>query len=139
MSYKLIINKEQAEIICKALDLFSRIGCGQFEEILRHPTIEKDVMSGKVHNRYMPIVRETLDVVKGMLTGHPPGMSTGITMADEPNRVSYDIFQIVRQRLAIDNNDPEHSIHRHEPKQWSEQPLPAISIAPVARDEENKP
>lgn len=136
MSYKLIINKKQAEIICKALDLFSRIGRGQFEEILKHPTIEKDVMSGKVHNRYIPIVRETLDVVKGMLTGHAPGGSTSITMADEPNRVAYDIFQVVQQQLAVDNNDLGHSVRRYKLNQWSEQPLPAIRVAPVAKDEE---
>jgi hypothetical protein len=126
MSYTLTMNKEQAEVICKALDLFSRIGCGQFEEILKHPTIEKDIIYGKVQHVYVQLARKELDIAKQMLTGHPPGVSTGITVADEPNRIAYDVFQVIRNRLAVDNNDHEHSVYRQDPMKWSDQPLPTI-------------
>ena len=128
MEYKLIINEDQAEILCKALDLFSRIGCGQFEEILRHPTIAKRIMEKATERLLVDEARHLLDMAKLAMTGYDPGTSTGITVADEPNRVAFDIFQVIRNRLAIDNNDHELSVHRHEPKQWSEQPLPAIRV-----------
>lgn len=124
--YRLDMNEEQAKIICKALDLFSRVGCGQFEEIMRHPTIEKDIMQGKVGRGHIDVSRRLLDEAKNLLTGHPIGVSTGITVADEPNRVAFDIFQVIRNRLAVDNNDPEMSVHRHKPMKWSEQPLPVV-------------
>ena len=134
MSYKLIITKEQAEVICRALDLFSRIGCGQFEEVLRHPTIERDVLHGKIHCAAAWAARHELDRAKQLLTGHPPGVSTGITVSDEPNRVAYDVFQVIRNLLAIDNNDPDYSVHRQEPMKWSDQPLPSISRVEGGQD-----
>jgi len=126
MNYKLTINKEQAEMLCKALDLFSRVGCGQFEEILRHPTIEKEVMLGKVRHAGVKVARQELDRAKQLLTGHAPGVSTGITTADEPNQVAYDMFQVIRNRIAIDDDEHEFSVHKQEPMQWSDQPLPTI-------------
>ncbi len=123
--YTLNMNEEQAKIICKALDLFSRIGCGQFEEIMKHPTIEKGLLQKKTYHA-RGVVIGLLDTVKQILTGHRPGASTGITVADGPNRVAFDIFQVIRNRLAIDNNEHEFSVHKQEPMKWSEQPLPVI-------------
>jgi len=127
MSYTLTINEEQAKVICQALDLFSRVGCGQFDELLKHPTIEKEIFSGTITHSTVTAARASLDMIKQMLTGLPPGVSTGITAADEPNRVAYDVFQVIRNRLAVDENDPEYSVHRQEPMKWSDQPLPSIS------------
>lgn len=125
--YTLNMNEEQAKIMCKALDLFSRVGCGQIEEIMRHPTIEKRLLHGE--SQYARRVSATiLDAAKHILTGHGTGSSTGITVADEPNRVAYDIFQVIKHKLAINNNEHELSVHRHEPMQWSEQPLPVVRV-----------
>jgi hypothetical protein len=125
MGYTLGINKEQAEILCKALDLFSRVGCGEFEEILKHPTIAKRLLQGETQYARR-ISTSILDTVKQILTGHRPGSSIGITVADEPNRVAFDIFQVIRYQLAVDDNEHELSVHRHEPMKWSEQPLPIM-------------
>ena len=38
------LNNEQLRLIQKALDFYSRIGVGQFSEILEHPTFEKSVV-----------------------------------------------------------------------------------------------
>ena len=125
--YTLDMNEEQAEILCKALDLFSRVGCGQFEEILRHPTIEKSLLQKEDTQFTRRVSSGMLDSAKQMLTGHAPGVSTGITVADEPNRVAYDIFQVIRHQMAIDDDEHELSVHRQEPMQWSDQPLPEIT------------
>ena len=38
------LNNEQLRLIQKALDFYSRVGIGQFDEILEHPTFEKSVL-----------------------------------------------------------------------------------------------
>ncbi len=126
MGYTLDINEEQAEVLCKALDLFSRIGCGQFERILGHPTIKKSLLQKENAQVARRVSASLLDTAKQILTGHGTGSSTSITVADKPNRVAYDIFQVIRNRLAIDNDEHELSVHRHEPQKWSEQSLPVI-------------
>ena len=46
---KLEITEDQVRLIQKALDMYSRIGIGQFHELLDHPTYEKDIF-----NRFAP-------------------------------------------------------------------------------------
>ena len=38
------LNNEQLRLIQKALDFYSRVGMGQFNEILEHPTFEKSIV-----------------------------------------------------------------------------------------------
>ena len=38
------LNNEQLRLIQKALDFYSRVGTGQFSEILEHPTFEKSIV-----------------------------------------------------------------------------------------------
>lgn len=131
--YKMTLTKEQAEVLVKALDLFSRVGCGQFEEVLRHPTwYLKAVLSDKPVS--MQDIRSHIDEAKYLLTGLKSGVAVGITVADEPNRVAYDILQVIQHRLAWDEN-PEGGMETsyHEPMMWSEQPA-----AKIEKEEENE-
>lgn len=43
------LNNEQLRLIQKALDFYSRVGIGQFDEILEHPTFEKSL-----HRQFSP-------------------------------------------------------------------------------------
>lgn len=40
---KIELNNEQLQLIQKALDFYSRVGMGQFSEIVEHPTFEKSL------------------------------------------------------------------------------------------------
>jgi len=97
-AYTLTINKKQAEVLIAALDLYTRIGIGQFEEIVnvydraaKLPLVIRDGM------------RNGFDFVK-QLVGHPTNGSYGIHHqdVDDDFRVSYDVKQVIRNRLAWD-------------------------------------
>ena len=126
--YQLKISKEQLEVIAKALDLFSRVGSGQFEEIFRHPTIQKRQIKGEINHQYIDEARRHLDVAKRIAMNLESGVSIGITVADEPNRVAYDIYQVIMHELAKRENPNGKTVHHHGPMQWSEQKLPEISM-----------
>jgi len=128
--YKLTLTKEQAAVIAQALDLFSRIGCGQFEEILRHPTIVKKLYKLIDSDKYLKSREEAqygIRVAKKVITGFEPNSSESIVVADEPNRIAYDIFQVIRNRIAWDEKPAGGmEVDFTDPTKWSEQPLPQI-------------
>lgn len=127
--YKITLNKEQAELLVKALDLFSRVGCGQWEEILRHPTLAKRIMQSKTGSPVRE-ARAYIDSAKKIITGFDGGVSEGITTADEPNQVAYDMLQVLQHRLDRDANRENGIGVRNyliEPTQWSDSPMIEIS------------
>ena len=123
-TYTLTMSEEQSQLLVKALDLYSRIGIGQFEEIL-------DVYD-PLH-RLVPVeakdtARKLLDSVKAVY-GHPANGSHGIHNPEvrDEFRAAYDIQRVVRHRLAFDRH-PEggFQVNFDEPWQISERPLPSI-------------
>jgi len=96
--YTLTLNEKQAEVLVAALDLYTRIGIGQFEEIVnvydraaKLPLVIRDGM------------RNGLNFAK-QLVGHPKNGSYGIHHpdVDDDFRASYDLKQVIRHRLAWD-------------------------------------
>ena len=122
--YNLNITKEQAEVLIKALDLYSRIGIGQFEEILKHPTWRyKLISSDHQINRAAEIMIADL---RQLITGERHG-GPGITVSEEHNRIAYDMLQVIQHRLAWDEN-PEGGtqVNFHDPIQWADHGLAEI-------------
>ena len=130
--YTLTMNEEQAQLLVKALDLYSRIGIGQFEEVLQvyDPT-------AKLSPGTRDDIRQQLDFAKAA-AGHPANGSYGIHSPEvrDEFRAAYDIQQVVRNRLAYDRK-PEgnpSSVHFDEPRQISKVPLPTIVSSNVGQD-----
>lgn len=128
--YKLTLNKEQAKVIAQALDLFARIGCGQFEELLRHPTMSKrmiDMMDNPNYLERKESIETGIYLAKLLIADLPPNASISIVAADEHNRIAYDIYQVIRHKMAWEER-PEGGleVNFNEPMKWSEQPLPEI-------------
>ena len=125
--YKMMISKEQARTMIQALDLFSRIGIGQFDELLNHPTWQNALIQNKIKHSHRVVVNHLLDSIKRLVTGYPSNVSQGITIADEPNRVAYDLIQVMRHCIAKTRSTSEHPMLRlvdhQEPMQWSNQEL----------------
>lgn len=100
----------QARTLVDALDLFSRIQIGQFEEILNLarmgsiPHREDRSVSERIEEieEAEPLLRE----VKLLLTGHSPNASFGIFANKTPEsaKVAYEIQRAIRHRLAWDRN-----------------------------------
>jgi hypothetical protein len=92
--YTLTITEKHAEIIADALDLYVRIGLGQFEKIVRVYD-RKYALSPEVKQRMV----EQIQAAK-VLAGHTPHGSYGLLSPEVSDRfrVAYDILQVVRDR-----------------------------------------
>lgn len=108
---KIELTQEQCSVVQKALELYSRIGIGQLDEVTNHPTFQKHLKEqfkdengktdyGRYHER-MDSVRAALVHPRNMLIDDPTmpqNASWGIyhPSVDESCRVAFDIQQVVR-------------------------------------------
>lgn len=122
MEYQLEINENQAKIISSALDLYSRIAGGQFEEILKfywHSDQEK-----------ISKAKEVLTDLKVLLTGIKPNqLNIGLHDICEDAKVAYDLHQVIRYKLAHDrphNTGDILTVDFDTPRQISEEPMAEI-------------
>jgi len=94
--YSLELNGKQAACIRQALDLYGRILCGQVKTV-REPFLGKDYDYEKVDA-----------LLAGLKTELFPELQTNASYgifnqdADERAKVSWDILQVIRNRLAWD-------------------------------------
>lgn len=115
------VNEDQLRLIQRALDFYSRIGIGQFNEIKNHPTFKKHLYNEfKVddktdYNRFHS-VRETVDdvlnVARNMLyneSGRNKNGSWGVwnPKVDDSCRDAYDLVQVIRHEFW--KTDPDRS------------------------------
>lgn len=103
MGYILKINEHQAEVLCRALDLFSRTGMGQFNELLY--TFELSHLHSYSDNNYLGIVdrvRSLLANIHILLTKLPPNASFGMTSGkiNDIFRVAWDLQQVIAHCMS---------------------------------------
>lgn len=118
--YQITLNKDQAQIISKALDFYSKIIGGEFNEI------RKLFSNTKPEN--CKEIEKTLSRLKFLLTGMEENSNFGIGNISEKGRNAYDLHQVIRHRLAVDKHESYHefSVAFHSPYQWGTQPLAQI-------------
>jgi hypothetical protein len=124
MQYKLTITENQAKAISIALDFYSRISGGQFEEITSHFPWR----NFKDHDE-LDKATEIFTDLKCLLTGlkrSQPNM--GLHTIPERGKIAYDLHQVIRHRLANDNPDKSHkySVDFDTPRKTSQEPLAEI-------------
>ena len=141
--YKLEINEKQARILRDAIDLYSRIGIGQFGEIWWVWLMNGMDNCKCGRDTFDPIMEQ----LKKKLTGFHFGASFGIHSADVNDvfRQAYDLKQVIRNRLAWDRHDEKHgkvdpdNHNRGEHNTWSvdfDPPrLTAVEHSPLAKIE----
>jgi len=124
--YQLTISEKQARVIMDALELFTRIGIGQLQEVLRHPQYQNKIFDDEKVYRESVVL---LDQIKKILTGHGPNSSYGIacTEVHDDSNIAYDLLQVIRHRLAWDRN-PKGGIevYFNRPIQYSKEELAEI-------------
>ena len=122
--YNLTLNEKQAEILVAALDHYSRIGIGQFEDVLN--VYDRNF---KLNYEVREQLRHALDKTK-ITAGHPPNGSYGIHNPEvrDEFRTAFDIQQVVRHRIAWDRN-PEggNQVNFDTPRQIGPEPLAKMS------------
>jgi hypothetical protein len=136
MKYNLTLTEKQAGVLIDALDLYTRIGLGQFEEVVQ------------VYDRNLKLDHETRDRIKSLLdaakreAGHPSNGSYGIhnEKVDDVFRAAFDIKQVVRNKLAWDRN-PKGGIQVQfdKPDPISQMGLPTIEKSSVIDEEFEEP
>jgi hypothetical protein len=121
--YNITVDEHQARILVAALDLYTRIGIGQFTEIVRVYNYEWKTP--------VPVVDRLVDAMNAakQVIGFGPGASYGIHSPDVHDvfRRAYDIQCVIRHRLAFDRT-PEGGlgVDFDTPRQIGELPLPTI-------------
>jgi Zn-dependent M32 family carboxypeptidase len=130
--YNFKINKKQVEVISKALDLYSRIGAGQVNEILWHSSVAKKmwVKNDNLTENKMDykIVVKMLDDIKKIIWGYKPNEHGGISMAEETDKIAYDLHQVIRYKLAWDeNSEGGLTVDFQKPMRYSEEKLAKIN------------
>lgn len=132
--YALLTTVEQAGVVQRALDLYSRIGMGQFEAIIDHPDVAARIAA--VPGFTVENVTAPMAAFKRSFHNMPEGGFHGIhSMAiDESNRVAWDLQQVIRHRLSHDRADAEgagpedrHLVSFDTPRASSTMPLPTFS------------
>lgn len=120
--YVLTLDPKQARIVIAALDLYSRIGMRQLEEI------------GSVLSTALNRTEEDHVVVRGAfamfraakeILGFVPGESLGIFHAPHAARVAWDVQQVLRKAVADREDHDRLSV-------WRDAPLPAAHDVPLA-------
>lgn len=121
--YSLEVTEEHLQVLINALDLYTRVGIGQFEEVAR-------VYMGLGNsNRQLEYYLTAAKVS----VGHPKNGSFGI---HNPNvrdefRQAFDIKQVIRHRLAWDRSPQGGSgIDFFEPDNIGNIPAPKIDQIP---------
>ena len=92
--YKLTLNDAQVDTLLRALDLYARVGCGQFEEIAR--LFRLDSRCGE--NVDGVEIHRLLGAIKQHLFSQHDGGSYSICSREVPvdYRLAWDVFQVVR-------------------------------------------
>lgn len=118
--YRIDVNEEQAKIISLALDAFSRMEAGQLELVF-----------GMIPWKYyenLELAEPTLKELQLLLTGKQIG-NLGIGNVSNSARIAYDLHQVIRHRLAWDNEpNGGMGVFFDPPKKWSDQPLAEIKL-----------
>lgn len=124
--YNLTLNQRQAEIVAAALDLYARIGIGQFEEIL---TIYDAGMGFQTPPNKAIAAKRSLEDAKFEMTGFHPNASHGIPSpaVNDTFKVAFDICKVVKHRLAWDHNpNGGMGVNYDTPDALSKESLPEI-------------
>ena len=118
------ISLDKCKFLILVLDLYSRIGIGQFEEILHVDNVRKNIPNNERNK-----IESLLKGVKFLLTGCPTNGSLGIYNPDvsQNAKIAHDIIQVVRYRISWDQNPKGGiTVNFDEPLKCSELELPKI-------------
>lgn len=118
--YNIEVSEAQAKLISLALDMYSRMEGGQLQWVF-------SMISWK-HYENLKNAEPLLNELQQLLTGMQKG-NLGIGNVSNSARMAYDLHQIIRYRLALD--DKQNSNNLNSPMQWSDEPFAKItSIIP---------
>lgn len=104
--YQLTIDENQARILIQALDLYSRLGIGQYEEAVSFLKWQSDPRLEGKHEECDKAMKH-LNEIKMLLFNMPSNASYGIYSEKVPDcfRAAWDILKVIRHQLWKDNEN----------------------------------
>lgn len=119
----LCVTENQARLISRAMELYSRLGIGQYD-----------------HMEYLPdwdfkkrdVAKSILDSLHVLMTGYHPHAGKGIGSPDihEDYRVAYDIQKVINHFLYMKRPEEERgfgTVDSYKPSPTSNEPMAVIS------------
>lgn len=137
MEFVLEVTERQAQTMVTALNLWARIGGGDFTALLGHPDISRRLTTDT--GITTEEVRRVLQHLASAVFNLPAGAGYSILSQDihETNRIAFDLMQAIRHRLAWSSagNPPTRtqemlSIAYDIPMQTAEEPIPSVKEKP---------
>jgi hypothetical protein len=130
--YILHLTENQARVIVKALDLYSRIGMGQLGEIAYVlMNYSKSSSDNEIQDRAdrFHVLRERLDIISQSWMGRSGHYGISSEKISDVFRIAWDIQQVVRHRLAWDRNPKgDITVDFDDPLKYSSEQLPTIKL-----------
>jgi len=127
------LTDQQAYTMMEALEMYSRVGMGQFDNI--EYTLSMDVFDPVVHRQEydrelaLSYLRQARSVIFGGLSGNA---YKGIMQTSERSKISWDIYQQLRHHLTVYKHPDEPIETRgnafQKPFVVSSEPLPKVTI-----------
>ena len=108
MKYNLTVNETQLNVMVAALEMYSRVGCGQLgPAVTSHPDVVKRSEDCNFSQTLDCLFRQ--NVYTDLLPYANRYYGIFAPSIDSSNRVAWDMMQVVRNRLAWDRlgNPPE--------------------------------
>lgn len=138
--YQLKINAEQARVISQALDFYSRILCGQLDEldiILRRR--DRGTADGAPYPSNH--IRGLLTVIKGLAFPELHPCSHYAVNENPVASTAYDLQQVIRHRLAWDTNKGQRgwTVDFDQPRKFGVLPLAEIRQCLPLEDQAQSP
>jgi len=118
--YTITLNAAQARAVLSGLELYFRLGMGQFEEI-------KPLWNGRIGYSH-ELANMLVDDLRRTFTALPPNQYLGIDSLQLPEhfKVACDVFQVLRREVAREEQHHAASVWHHAPLRHSQQPLPKV-------------
>lgn len=109
--YQITLEKEQLEVISKALDLFARVQMGQVSELTNPyliPLPDAD---------YSDVETKIIELKKAMFPNLPEKSYYSIKSKyiSDTIRQAVDIYEVIRHQLAMDSYEPPIDDPEHKP------------------------
>lgn len=139
--YTLTITERQAYALSSACEILARLGMGQTRDALERLPLAAERDYSRWH--------KTLEIVEHLLSEHTIGhvdgwrASLGIKSQDasEESRIAWDLYQVIRHRIAWDRAADEGLVNEDGSRNWPEmmgvnydEPM-QVSAEPLARME----
>jgi hypothetical protein len=121
-TYNLIITEKQAQAILCAVDLLQRIQLGQWKEIKDHLPLKKPIEYENLHGDMQVISTILSWHMVNNVDGGFSSLGLGHPSLPESNGILYDLYQVIRRKLSIEQA-VEDGVIQNENVSQNEMPI----------------